>query len=281
MDSAMTIKKVLNNNAALALDEKGNEIVYTGRGICFQKHAGDELDTSKIEKTFVLEKENEQFTKLVADMPYEQIQVAGEIIQYALEHLGKKLSDNIYISLTDHLGFAIERSKSGTYLKNKLLWEIKNYYKPEFEIGCHALDVIKEKLGVELPEDEAGFFALHIVNAELDGNMIHSLEAPELINDIVSIVKYTYKCDLDENTFSYERFITHLKYFLQRAEKRAYYEPQGGEVFDMIKEKFPDAYKCAQRIQSYMESRYPDKLTDEEMLYLTVHISRITDRMAK
>ena len=275
----MKIKKILNNNAALASDEKGNEIIYTGCGICFQKRAGDELDESKIEKTFVMEKANEQFLKLVSEMPYEEIQVADEIIKYASEKLGKRLCNNIYITLTDHLGFAIERSKSGTFLKNKLLWETKNYYKAEFELGCHALEVIKEKLGVELPEDEAGFFALHIVNAELDGNMHHTMEAPEMIDDIVSIVKFTYKSDLDEDSFSYERFITHLKYFLQRAERRAYYEPQAGGVFEIMRERFPDAYKCATRIQSYMESKYPDKLTDEEMLYLTVHIARITDRI--
>ncbi|MCR4830082.1 MAG: PRD domain-containing protein [Pseudobutyrivibrio sp.] len=274
----MRIKKVLNNNAALASDDKGNEIIYTGCGICFQKRAGDELDESKIEKTFVMEKANEQFLKLVSEMPYEQIQVADEIIKYASDSLGKRLCNNIYITLTDHLGFAIERSKSGTFLKNKLLWEIKNYYKTEYDLGCHAIEIIEEKLGVELPEDEAGFFALHFVNAELDGNIHHTMEAPEIIDDIVSIVKFTYKRDLDEDSFSYERFITHLKYFIQRAERKAYYEPQAGGVFEIIKEKFPEAYRCAERIQSYMESKYPEKLTDEEMLYLTVHIARITDR---
>lgn len=276
----MKIKKILNNNAALASDEKGNEIILTGRGICFQKKAGDELDESKIEKTFVMEKSNEQFMQLVSEMPYEQIQVADEIIKYAADKLGKRLCNNIYITLTDHLGFAIERSKSGTILKNKLLWEIRNYYKAEYDLGCHALEIIRDKLQVQLPEDEAGFFALHIVNAELDGNMHHTMEAPEIIDDIISIVKFTYKSDLDEDSFSYERFITHLKYFLQRAERNAYYEPQAGGVFEIIREKFPEAYRCATRIQSYMESRYPEKLTDEEMLYLTVHIARITDRNA-
>ena len=78
----MKIKKILNNNAALALDDKGNEIVYTGCGLCFQKKIGDEIDEGKIEKTFVMEKPNEQFKQLVSEMPYEQIQVADEIIDF-------------------------------------------------------------------------------------------------------------------------------------------------------------------------------------------------------
>ncbi|WP_176761858.1 BglG family transcription antiterminator LicT [Pseudobutyrivibrio sp. YE44] len=275
----MKIKKILNNNAALATDDKGNEIVYTGCGLCFQKKNGDEIDESKIEKTFVMDKPSEQFKQLVSEMPYEQIQVADEIIKYAESVINKRLCNNIYITLTDHLGYAIERAKTGTYLRNKLLWEIKNFYKVEFEIGCHALEIIQKELGVELPEDEAGFFALHIVNAELDGNMHHTLETSEMINDIVSIVKFTFNSELNENTLSYERFITHLKYFLQRAEKHEYYPVDNGDLFGMVKKKFPDALKCANRIKSYMESKYPnEEITDEEMLYLVVHISRITER---
>ncbi|MBR5649663.1 BglG family transcription antiterminator LicT [Pseudobutyrivibrio sp.] len=274
----MKIKKIFNNNAALALDDKGNEIVYTGCGLCFQKKVGDDIDESKIEKTFVMEKQNEQFKQLVSEMPYEQIQVADEIITYAGDTLNKRLCDNIYITLTDHLGYAIERAKTGTVLRNKLLWEIKNFYKAEYAIGCHALDMIKESLDVTLPDDEAGFFALHIVNAELDGNMHHTLETSEVISDIVSIVKYTFNTTLDENTLSYERFITHLKYFLQRAEKREYYPADNVDMFNMMINKFPEAYKCAMRIKSYMESKFPEEITDEEMLYLVVHISRITDR---
>lgn len=274
----MRIKKILNNNAALAVDDKGNEIVYTGCGICFQKKSGDSIDESKIEKTFVMEKTNEQFKQLVTEMPYEQVQVADEIIKYAEEKINKRLCNNIYITLTDHLGYAIERTKTGTVLKNKLLWEIKNFYKLEYSIGCHALEIVQEKLGVTLPEDEAGFFALHIVNAELDGNMHHTLETSEVISDIVSIVKYTFNTELDENTLSYERFITHLKYFLQRAEKKEFYPADNVEMFNMMIKKFPEAYKCASRIKSYMESKFPNEITDEEMLYLTMHISRITDR---
>ena len=91
----MKIKKILNNNAALAIDDKGNEIVCTGCGLCFQKKNGDDMDERKIEKTFVMEKPSEQFKQLVAEMPYEQIQVADEIISYASDVLNKRLCNNI------------------------------------------------------------------------------------------------------------------------------------------------------------------------------------------
>ena len=35
-------------------------------------------------------------------------------------------------------------------------------------MGKYAIDLLNEKLGTEFSEDEAGFIALHFVNAEYD-----------------------------------------------------------------------------------------------------------------
>lgn len=274
----MKIKKILNNNAAYSSDGGENEMIVMGRGICFGKKQGEEIDPAKVEKVFRSKESNEQFMRLVEEMPYEEIKVADEIINYASERLGKRLCKNIYITLTDHLGFAVERKKQGLAIRNALLWEIKKYYSLEYEIGRHAVDVIRDRLGVELSEDEAGFFALHIVNAELDGSIHHTMVTPEIIKDILNIVRYSFTVEIDENSLSYERFITHLKYFLQRAEKNVYYPQDSNDIYEVVIRKFPDAYRCACRIKSYMELKYPQKITDDEMLYLTIHISRITGR---
>lgn len=50
----MKIKKLLNNNAAVVLDEFGNEKVVTGKGIIYQKKVGDEVEKDRIEKIFCL-----------------------------------------------------------------------------------------------------------------------------------------------------------------------------------------------------------------------------------
>ena len=96
------------------------------------------------------------------------MKLSGEIIEYAENTVGKKLNEGIYISLSDHTYTAIKRIKNNNIVKNALLWEIKKFYKEEFKIGMKALDLIEEKTHVRLPEDEAGFIALHIVNAQLD-----------------------------------------------------------------------------------------------------------------
>ena len=48
----MKIVKAINNNAALALDENGKEVVVFGRGIGFHSIPYRLTDLSKIQRTF-------------------------------------------------------------------------------------------------------------------------------------------------------------------------------------------------------------------------------------
>ena len=97
-------------------------------------------------------------------------------------------------------------------IKNALLWEIKRLYKEEFMCGVEAIRIIQDKLNIHLPEDEAGFIAMHIVNAELNEEMPNVIQITKLIQDILNIVKYHFQIDLDEESLNYFRFVTHLKF---------------------------------------------------------------------
>ena len=80
----MQILRVINNNVISSLDDEKREVVVMGKGVGFQKKAGDLVDASRIEKIFQLPKEHtNQYERLVSDMPYEHIKMAEEIIQYA------------------------------------------------------------------------------------------------------------------------------------------------------------------------------------------------------
>lgn len=50
----MKIKKKLNNNVAVVTDKTGNEIIVMGKGITYDKKAGDCVDVEQVEKQFVL-----------------------------------------------------------------------------------------------------------------------------------------------------------------------------------------------------------------------------------
>nr|WP_274482459.1 CAT RNA binding domain-containing protein [Paenibacillus polymyxa] len=133
----MIIEKVLNNNVLLTKNDKGKEVIVMGRGISFKKVAGDQVDDDKIDKIFMLN-ENEftaKLTELLNDIPVSHLEVVSEIVKHATEVLDTELSDNIYLTLTDHIHFAIQRQEKGLALQNAMLYEIKRFYKKEFAVG--------------------------------------------------------------------------------------------------------------------------------------------------
>lgn len=105
----MVIQKVINNNVISAYDVNQQEIVIMGKGIGFKAHTGELIDESKIEKVFRIENENlsRQFQELLENIPLEHMQLTSDIISYAIKNLNVQLNQNIYITLTDHINFAI------------------------------------------------------------------------------------------------------------------------------------------------------------------------------
>lgn len=278
----MKIKKVLNNNVVVSLNSRNQEIVVMGRGLAFQKKVGEIIDASKIEKTFVLETHgiSEKLANLLRDISEKYLNISARILEYAKSQLPYKLDEYLYVALTDHISFAISRYKQGIHLKNPLLWEIRKFYKDEFQVAVKALEIIKEETGIELGEDEAASIALHLVNSQLSGeNVATAIQVTEIVNNILNIVKYYFKMELDENSINYERFLTHLRFFAIRFIREEKLEESVDEFFfEQIKIKYPEAYACTQKIKTYLEKQFHFELTKDEELYLTVHIYRVTNR---
>lgn len=277
----MKVDKVINNNLVRSYDEKGREALIMGCGLGFKKKPGDEIDESLVEKVYVSasHERSDKLAAILENIPYENIQVTNEIISYARQSLGKKLDDNIYITLTDHISYAVERAKQGILLKNALLWEIKRFYNHEYLIGKEAAVIIEKKLGIKLPEDEAGFIALHLVNAQMDSaDMGETTQMTKMIHQIINIVKYHFHMDLDEYSVHYERFITHLKFFAQRVFLGNELDDGENGFLDTIREMYQNEYRCAGKVKDYVYKEFGKMLTEDEMIYLTIHMKRITTK---
>lgn len=275
----MIIDKVLNNNVVVVKDE-GIEKVVMGRGIAYKKTVGDTFLESEIDKIFSLDHEtNGMFQELMINVPLAHVELVDEFILYAKMHIAKQMDDLIYISLIDHISTAIKRFEDGISVQNGLLWEVKRFYKDEFELGLFALELIQTKTGNELPIDEAGFIALHLVNSQLKGgnqNRDMMVQITQIIQEISSIVKYTFNINFDEDSVYFYRFITHLKFFSERIIKNDLHLNEGAdELLDMIRLKYVDAYHCVLKIVEYIEKEYNYSISSEEILYLTIHTERI------
>ena len=249
-------KKRLNNNAVVVADENGNEQILTGKGLGFNAKIGAVVDKSKIEKIFTLKNDtdNQRLQELLKTVPVEYLELAEEIINYARIHIDNEINASAIIALCDHIYMAAERKS----------------------VGVYAVELVKRRFQVELTEDEAGFIALHIVNAQLDLHAKSVNEITQLMQEIEMIVRLTFSLSLDVNSVYYYRFITHLKFFTERLLSGKTYENQDvAGMLELVQSKYPQANKCVEKIAQFLRKKYGYTLSDEEVLYLSIHISRI------
>lgn len=189
----MIVEKVLNNNVVVSIEpQTRKEIILMGQGIAFGKKIGQEIDESKIEKRFMVENKTlgDKIKKLINQIPEGVFEITDEIISYASKELDTELDNQIYISLSDHISFAIKRFKNNISLKNDLLNEIRRIHKKEFKVALWVVDYLNEKLEINLPEDEAGFIALHFVNATYNKITTESITSTNIIKDILQIINW-------------------------------------------------------------------------------------------
>ena len=277
----MKIKKIINNNILCAVDDRGNELIVTGRGIGFQRHRGEVIDISRIERIYRMEEKTGQrkLRELVEKIPIEHLSLTEELIKHITSQIPQKLNESLLITMADHISFAILRKAQGVEFSNPLKGSIMCYYPTEYHLGQYCLSVIREQLGVTLHEDEAAFLALHIVNAELNTNMSEMYDITKLIEGTISVVEYFYKKEFDRESMDFNRFVVHLRYFAQRLFQGKMMEDAQGErdeVFrQLIMKNCKEHYKCAQCVADYIKNTYQKNLSDEELTYLTIHLKRI------
>lgn len=273
----MIIKKILNNNVVTSTSENGQEIIVIGNGIGWKQKVGQEIEDSKIEKIFRMDTASStaKLKQLFIEVKIESINASTEIIEYAKKNLNKDLNKNIYITLTDHIDFAIERFERGIEFKNALYWEIRKIYKKEFEIGQYALNIVEKHFGVRLPEEEAAAIATYIINAEFDGNMSHTESMIRIVKKAINVVSLFVGKQLDEDSLDYQRFVTHLLFFAQRVIEQKFLEVKSDCLVDTIKKEYPQEYKCARKIADFVSREYDIEIGDEETTFLAVHIIRV------
>lgn len=276
----MKIHKILNNNAVLSRSEDNREIIVTGKGIAFQKKTGDEIIFNSTCRVFVPESGeiSQRYQQLIEEIPVEYINISEQIAEDARRTCNKKIFDTIYLTLTDHIYSVCERYKEGIRLKNDLYFEIRRLYKPEFAVGERAVELLNRTFQMDLLPDEAAFIAFHIVNSELNDEsaVTDMVEVTRVIQDILDTLAAGLPYQLLEDSYNYERFVSHLKRLAQRIVAR---EPLDGdsddELFFTMCIKNPEAYGCIKKIKKLTAEKYRYDLGNEEQLYLLIHISKL------
>lgn len=277
----MRIKKVFNNNVILAYNNE-TEVVLFGKGIGFQKQHGDQVDKAKIEKEFTLSAgEKTSIVEMFNSISKEYSDLTFKIVKLAESDLHMVFNSNIYITIMDHINYALSRAKQGLFLRNPLLWEIKRTYPNEYKAAIRTIELIKNETGIELPEDEAGTIAIHYFNAQDPSIQIStSIKTAEIISDIVNLIQNHFKIIFDDNEMNYNRLMTHLRYFVNNLINDYKREKvvKDNSLYESLKKQYVEANACVEMICRYIELKLNKKVLNEEKMYLIIHIQRIIEK---
>ncbi len=277
----MRVIKVLNNSLILALDNTGHEIILMGKGIGFNKAIGYHLRKDEIEKVFVMKDRNisKSIIRLASEIDSSFFELAKTVIDYAVDNYQMELMEHIYLSLTDHLSFVVKRMEKGIVIENFYISEMKKFNPNEYQAGIFALQLIKEKLDLDLPKDEAGNIAFHFINAQHNNPYnANNRIIMETVKDVLGIVKYNFVLCYDEDSIAYSRFTTHLRLFAQRLLTDCQMpEEQNDFLYDQIVSNCGREHTCVKKIGKYIKEKFNAALTASEEMYLTIHIHRVLE----
>lgn len=266
------IKKI-NNNVAICTDNNNKELVAFGKGIGFPKMPYEISDLSLISMTFY--RIDSKFYNLIGEIPENVFEVSAIIVREAQNILKCNLNPNLVVSLSDHINFAILRMRKYKKMQMLFSYDIEQLYPKETELGRYALKLIKERLYVKLPDSEITSIAMHFVNAEEEKEPEEGADTEELILEVASKIEEFFSVTIDRNDFNYNRFAMHLRYYLKRIKSKNQFVDDNVSIVQAMKEKNPRVYECAYMIGNFIDERLNSESTEDEVLYLMIHIYRI------
>ncbi|MBF4693805.1 PRD domain-containing protein [Fusibacter sp. Q10-2] len=266
----------MNHNVILANEhDSDQEVILIGKGLGFNRKAGQTifLEDHEIDRTFRTydEKYKEHYLSLLKGIDSAVLGVCAEIVSEAEKEFGQ-ISQKLFLVLSDHISFALERIKNGLDISNPFLYEIKMLYSEEYKMGLKAQQMISHSVQIEIPESEVGFIALHIHAARHKKDVKDTVKNTRIIKSLIEIIEKKLAKKMQMGTLIYDRLVSHLWYCLDRIEKgEAIENPLG----DTVKIQFPEAFAVSEKMVEYIEKSLNKKVSKNEMVYMTLHIDRI------
>ena len=100
-------------------------------------------------------------------------------------------------------------------------------------------------------------------------------QVTKIVSGILDIVRLYYGTVADEDSVSYNRFVTHIQYFAQRVINGVIQGVNDNFLYEQVKLNYPEAFSCSDKIKNYIENTYDFSMSRDEQVYITIHIQRL------
>ena len=267
----------INHNAAICEDGAGRQLIALGRGVGYGKMPR-EVALEDIQRTFY--GIDERYLAFINEVDPDVLEFSAQLAEIVTQQVSYQLSPNLPITLADHIQFALKRAREHMVVPMPLAAEVEQAHPVEYRLAEMAVRGMQKTFGVRLDaKREASGIALSIVNAAMAPSQRGARAARRedtLFKKIPGIIEREMGVSVDEDSFAYTRFSTHIRYLLERIAKGEPLETENAGLFEAIASQYPDSAACAHAIAREIEATYHAPLTEEELLYLIMHINRVT-----
>lgn len=272
----MVVVRNINNNVSLCRDGNGKEVVVFGKGVGFLRPS-DQVPLGRIERTFY--NVSSHYLSILNDVPQEILDFTARQMTALRNTLPYGTTANLTFILADHLAFAIERAQKNIYIPMPSVYELETSWPLEMEVGRSFVSAMEKEFGVKLPYGEAQAVAMHFINAR----STHAQEAAfniearyeEILERTTQIIEKEMALTVRRDTFNYARFATHVQYLLRRIFEDKSIDSENIQMYESIRDEYEAASRCVDKIAVYLRETWKAKLTEEEKLYLIMHVNRV------
>lgn len=273
----MRIARVFNNNVVLALTEDAQEVILTGRGIGFGAKTGQQVDPSKVARTFVPEGAAAQFGELIADIAPEYLALADMLLKDASVRLGRAFPSSTVVAIADHISYAVKRIRAGIDMAYPLLLEVPHLYPEEWRVANALVASLNETLSPPLPMQEATPITMHLVNSSFaTTDLSATFQMTEVLRQLFDVLASAFGTSFDPTSVHTARFVTHLRYFFIRMHADTQFELDSPGISRALRIENPAAFDVALKLKAILELRLGKPIRESELTYLTIHVARLS-----
>ncbi|WP_348925414.1 PRD domain-containing protein, partial [Escherichia coli] len=84
-----------------------------------------------------------------------------------------------------------------------------------------------------------------------------------------------FSLNYQEESLSYQRLVTHLKFLSWRILEHASINDSDESLQQAVKQNYPQAWQCAERIAIFIGLQYQRKISPAEIMFLAINIERV------
>ena len=269
------ICKVLNHNGVIAFDmQDSNEYVLLGKGVGFGRKVGERLEKPEDCTVYSLQATSTRgsASELARSIEPEYLEMANRILNLAEKQFGT-IDRSILFPMADHIAFAVKRMQKGEQISNPLTPDIQALFNGEFKVALTLKEYLKKEKGIDVPDDEIGYVALHIHSALEKESVAVSMQMASAVRECVSLIEEQRKIHIDVTSLSYNRLMNHVKFMVARALNK---ESLKVNMNEYVEHNFPRSYELARIVCDHLSQALRVQLEEIEVGYLALHIERVS-----